>query len=85
MTLPTLPVETAHTPGRAALRALGFGLLVDVAIALVLVLATAFTDIRWTESYWLSLLGTLAKTTLQSSVAYLARRFVSPYLADRTH
>lgn len=86
MTLPTLPTlsdETAHTPGRAALRALGYGLLIDVAVAIILTLAVAFDDIRWTAVYWGGLGLTLAKTVLQTGVAYLVRRFVTPYLADQ--
>lgn len=83
MSEPALPVETAHTPSRAALRAFGWGLLIDVSIALVLVLADAFGDIRWTALYWGTLGLTLAKTLLQTTVTYLVRRFVTPYLANR--
>lgn len=83
MSEPTLPVETAHTPSRAALRALGWGLVVDVSIAIVMVLYDAFTDIRWTWLYWGTLGLTLTKTLLQTTVTYLVRRFVTPYLANR--
>jgi hypothetical protein len=57
-----------------------YGMMIDVSVAAILILATAFTDIRWTADYWLALAGLEAKTILQSSVAYLVRRFVQPYL-----
>lgn len=57
-----------------------YGMMIDVSVAVILILAAAFTDIRWTTDYWLALAGLEAKTILQSSVTYLVRRFVQPYL-----
>lgn len=56
------------------------GLGIDVAIAVTVVLALAFTDIQWTAEYWFALGGSLGRTVLQSGVAYVMRVFVKPRL-----
>lgn len=60
------------------LRSLAWGLLIDVTVAVVLVLLTAFTAIEWTETYWITLGLTLAKTVLQAIVAFFARKLLPP-------
>jgi hypothetical protein len=54
------------------------GFAIDVATALVLVLALAFTNIEWTPEYWVALGLTSAKSVLQAGAAYLMRMLVTP-------
>jgi hypothetical protein len=61
-----------------AVRSLMAGLALDVAVAIVLVLATAFTAIEWTRAYWITLGLTLAKSVLQAIVAFFLRKLVPP-------
>lgn len=61
-----------------ALRSFAWGLLIDVTVAVVLVLGTAFSAIEWTPAYWTALGLTLAKSVLQAVVAYVARRVLPP-------
>lgn len=56
------------------------GLGIDVGVAVVLVLAVAFTKIEWTPAYWQGLGLSLGRTILQTGVAYLMRVFVKPHL-----
>jgi hypothetical protein len=60
------------------IRALTWGLLIDVAIAITLVLLLAFTAIEWTRTYWIGLGLSPAKTVLQSIVTYFARKLLPP-------
>lgn len=59
-------------------RTLRQGLLIDVAVAVILVLSTAFTTIEWTPEYWMALGLTLARSILQAGVSYFYRLFVAP-------
>lgn len=61
-----------------SLRSLLQGLALDVAVAVILVLATAFTSIEWTPAYWKALGLTVAKSVLQSGVSYLMRVYIKP-------
>lgn len=54
------------------------GFALDVATALVLVLATAFTSIAWTPEYWVALGLTASKSVLQAGVAYWMRTLIKP-------
>ncbi len=54
------------------------GLAIDVSVAVVLVLAVAFTSIDWTRTYWIALGLSLARTVLQAGVAYAMRLLVPP-------
>lgn len=54
------------------------GFAIDVSVAVVLVLAVAVTDIRWTRAYWLALGLSLARTVIQAAVAYAMRMLVPP-------
>lgn len=54
------------------------GLVLDLVIALILTLSTAFTDIAWTAAYWSALGLVAAKTLLQSAIAYFMRKLVAP-------
>jgi len=60
------------------LRTLVQGFFLDVATALILVLALAFTSIEWTPEYWIALGLTAAKSVLQAGVAYFMRTLVKP-------
>jgi hypothetical protein len=60
------------------LRTLVQGFAVDIAIATVLVLVTAFDDIEWTPKYWIALGLTVAKSVLQAGAAYWMRTLVKP-------
>lgn len=59
-------------------RSLVQGLALDVSVAVVLVLATAFTTIEWTPVYWKLLGLTVAKSILQAGASYLMRVLVKP-------
>lgn len=60
-------------------RTLRQGLLLDLAVAVILVLSTAFSsNIEWTPTYWKALGLTLAKSVLQAGVSYFYRLFVAP-------
>lgn len=61
-----------------AVRSFMAGLALDVCVAVVLVLATAFTTIEWTKTYWIALGLTLAKSVLQGIVAFFLRKLVPP-------
>lgn len=61
-----------------SLRSLVQGLALDVAVAVVLVLATAFNEIEWTPTYWKLLGLTLAKSVLQAGASYGMRVLVKP-------
>lgn len=56
------------------------GMGIDVAIAVTLVLAIAFTDIKWTAEYWTALGLSVGRTLLQTCVSYVMRVFVKPRL-----
>ena len=73
------PVDPVVEDARVrAFRSFAWGLLVDVSTAVVLVLATAFTDIRWTREYWTVLGLMIAKSVLQAVVAFFMRKLVPP-------
>lgn len=74
---PTGLDEQADARNRS-FRTLAQGFALDVATALVLVLALAFTNIEWTSEYWIALGLTAAKSVLQAGVAYLMRFLVKP-------
>lgn len=61
-----------------SLRSLAQGLALDVFVALVLVVATAFNDIQWTPTYWKILGLAAAKSILQAGASYLMRILVKP-------
>lgn len=71
-------VVTEKDARKRALRSFAWGLGIDVSVAVVLVLATAVNVIEWTRQYWVTLGLTLAKTVIQSGVAYLARKLLPP-------
>ena len=73
-------VTTADAKNRAWRTAVQ-GLLLDVSTAVVMVLATAVTDLRWTRDYWVTLGLLLAKTAVQTAVSYTARKLVPPATA----
>lgn len=57
----------------------GFG--IDVTVAVVLALLPAFTGIEWTAAYWAALGLSVARTSLQAAVSYLARVLIPPKAA----
>lgn len=58
------------------------GLGLDVAVAVVVVLASfILVDVQWTATYWLALGLALSKTVVQSIVAYFVRKLVPPATA----
>jgi hypothetical protein len=74
----TAPVSTERDARSRALRSFTWGLLIDVTVAVVLVLSTAFTNIEWTREYWVTIGLSVAKSVLQAAVAYVARRVLPP-------
>jgi hypothetical protein len=58
-----------------ALRTLLQGLVVDVGVAVLMVLATALPGVQWTRVWWLALLGLLGKTACTAGSSWLHRRF----------
>lgn len=75
--LPT-PLPTTRDAWNRAFRTFVQGLWVDVSAALVLVLATALTDVRWTKEYWIGLGLMLAKTVAIAAMSYVYRRLRPP-------
>lgn len=72
-------VEQVRSDARErSLRTFFQGLGIDVGVALLLVLATTFSEIEWTGKYWATLGLLLAKTFLQAGVSNLVRRLVPP-------
>jgi hypothetical protein len=62
-----------------ALRTFLVGLAMDVAVALVLVLVTAFNSADgWGDFEWKVLGFTLGKTLVTTAGSYILRRFVDP-------
>lgn len=59
-------------------RAFFIGLGLDVAVAVTLVLLSAFNAIEWTSTYWVALGSTLGKSMLQAVVAFFARKLLPP-------
>lgn len=76
-TAPPDPDVRADARNRS-FRSLVQGLALDVAVAVVLVLTTAFTAIEWTPEYWKLLGLTVAKSVLQSGASYWMRILVKP-------
>jgi hypothetical protein len=61
-----------------ALRTLAQGLALDVAAAVVAILAAALADVHWTRAWWTALGLLIVKTAIQTGVAYVARRVLPP-------
>lgn len=59
-------------------RTLVQGFALDIAVAVVLVLATAFNEIEWTPLYWKVLGLAVAKSVLQAGASYWMRTLVKP-------
>ena len=74
------PLSTEADARSRALRSFTWGLMIDVTVAVLLVLSTAFATIEWTREYWIALGLSVAKSVLQAAVAYVARRVVPPPL-----
>lgn len=74
---PGNPVVQADARNRG-FRVLMWGLGIDVATAVVLVLATAVSDLVWTPEYWVGLGLSVAKSAIVSAVAYFARLLLKP-------
>lgn len=74
--MPKLALLTADAKNRA-LRTFLVGLATDVAVAVVLVLVTAFGGLNgWGDIQWATLGFTLAKTVVTTAGSYFLRRFV---------
>lgn len=83
MTTPTETKAAIESDAQnRAVRSFLWGLMIDVAVAVVLVLATAFNAIEWTKEYWTILGLTLAKSVLQAGVSYFMRKLVKPPLSQ---
>lgn len=76
--LTTAQVSTNADARLRAIRAFAWGLLIDVAVAITLVMVTAVSAVEWTSAYWLALAGTLGKSVLQAVVTYFARKLLPP-------
>ena len=74
----TQPAEIQADARNRTWRTFVQGLAIDVSVAVVVVLAAAFSTIDWTPRYWALLGASLARTVLQSGVAYLMRMWVAP-------
>lgn len=71
-------MDTQTDARNRAWRTLLQGLGIDVAAALVLVLAPALSSVEWTPAYWQALGLLAAKSVLQAVVAFVARKVVPP-------
>jgi hypothetical protein len=54
------------------------GIAIDITVALMLAASGPLMDLQWTPVYWTTLGLLLAKTLIQSFVANVMRRLVSP-------
>lgn len=54
------------------------GLLLDVAVAVTLFLATVIGNLEWTKVYWIALGLGVARSAITAVVAYLVRRLLPP-------
>lgn len=61
-----------------AWRSFLWGLLVDVASGVTLVLVTMVGDLQWTRTYWIGLGLAVAKSAVQGVVAYFGRKLLKP-------
>lgn len=59
-------------------RALRWGLLVDVATAVTLVMLTGINAIEWTGEYWAALGLAVAKSVITAVVTFFARLLIKP-------
>ena len=74
---PANPVVQADARNRA-FRTLVWGLGLDVATAVVLVLVQAVGGLEWTPQYWQLLGRAVAKSAVTSAVSYFARLLLKP-------
>ena len=74
----TLPTSTGADARNRAFRTLLQGLLLDVIVAVVAVLATNVGDATWTKEYWLALVGLVGKSVVTAIVSYFARKYLPP-------
>lgn len=75
---PAIQAATNRDARLRGTRALTWGLLIDVAIAVVIVLLPAFSAIEWTRAYWITLGLSVTKSVLQAIVTYAARKLLPP-------
>lgn len=71
-------MDTQTDARNRAWRTLIQGLGIDIAAALVLVLAPALSSVEWTPTFWKALGLIAAKSVLQAVVAFVARKVVPP-------
>ena len=76
--LPGMLAATNRDARLRGIRAFTWGLMIDVAVAVTIVLLPAFTAIEWTKTYWIALGLSVAKTVLQAVVTFFARKLLPP-------
>lgn len=59
-------------------RTLAQGLLVDLVVSVVTVLAVSVGAIEWTRNYWIGLAGLVGKSAVVAILSYLARTLLPP-------
>jgi hypothetical protein len=79
--VPESPATVQSDAKDRAWRTLIQGLLLDLSVAIVLVLAPAVSAVEWTSEYWTALGLLVAKSAVQSLVSYLMRTLVKPKAA----
>ena len=75
MIVPRTAAEDARV---RALRTLMWGLMVDVFTATGAVLLDQAGEIKWERAYWIALSAMLAKTAVQTALAWAGRHIFPP-------
>jgi hypothetical protein len=74
----SIRTQTRSDAKTGGLRALAIGLLIDVSVAIILVLAARIGDLEWTAEYWAAIGLSVSRSAVQAAVTYLARTLVPP-------
>lgn len=76
--VPDKTPEAKADASNRAWRSLAQGLLIDVAVAALIVLTPAVTALEWTSEYWWGLAALVGKSVITAFVSYFARLLMPP-------
>lgn len=72
------PIKRERDARERAIRSFLWGLLTDLSFTAVTALLTVIGSLEWTATYWQGVGLMLAKTAVQTIVAYLGRKIIKP-------
>lgn len=72
------PIKRERDARERAIRSFLWGLLTDLSFTAVTALLTVIGSLEWTTAYWQGVGLMLAKTAVQTVVAYLGRKVIKP-------